>query len=169
VKKTTSTALLDHLHTAPGWRHQISVGLNTASPMAIFRRIDGPLAGYTLNVPMHDADPGWCADTAAIINDVERGRTPLAGVLGDVIVRAIDAIGAICGSDRTGPATVGEIVALQGVLDPWYTADADDRQVLRAICNGRALEQVSERSMRALGHLTTHLTALLLAAVSRPL
>jgi hypothetical protein len=156
----TTDTLLDRLHACTGWQHSITVGLNSDSPMAVFRRVEGPFAGYTLNVPTHDNDPLWLAQTVEILDGIDAGRMPTCGLNRETLIASVDAIHDILRPGRTGAATPAEVVALLGVMNPWYIDDADARQILRAICNGRPLDTLAPQSVTALHVLTAHLASL---------
>ncbi|MET9339244.1 hypothetical protein [Nonomuraea sp. NPDC003804] len=149
--------LLDRLYASPGWQHTLTLGLYTDHPVTTFRRVEGPFAGYSLAV--FGDDP----DAARIVDGINAGHMPACGLDIDVIVKAIDAIGAILAEGRSGTATLAEVVALRAAAEPWYVADPDTRQTLRAVCNGRPLQVLSDESVTRLQQLTVTLARLAMA------
>ncbi|SEN89654.1 hypothetical protein [Nonomuraea pusilla] len=156
--RLSHVTLLDRLYASPDWRHTLTLGLYADEPVTTFRRVEGPFAGYSLAV-FGDDDP----DAARIAAGIDDGQMPACGLDIDVIVEAIDAIGAILAEGRSGAATLAEVVALRAVAEPWYVADPDTRQTLRAVCSGRPLQVLSDESVTRLQHLTVTLAGLAMA------
>jgi hypothetical protein len=155
---TDSDALLGYLHASPVWVHTLSI--EGEYPQAHFRYTQSPFMGYALIVPKHDGDPEGCARLAEVINGIESGVMPHAGLDPEAINRALNAIKAICQEGVLPRTAIGELMS---VLHPWYRPGQARGAILRLA--GHRQLPLPESDIASLTEWAAHLASL--AAVER--